>query len=115
MPKRSDHSRSQRKRGIPRGRPRPWEAYDPAWLVRLAQERVPEDLLLQDALRECTFARQEDATYWHFVGADHPNPERREWRFDRTEILKSTSDGPTSGDVAIDILEGGQIGGIEFV
>ncbi len=89
------------------GEARPgWEPYDPAWLVTLAREQLPEAPALADALESCTVARAESRAYLHFV-----DPQGPDWRFRENVALEH----PREGTVVLDVLEDGRVGGIEML
>jgi hypothetical protein len=88
-----------------------WKPYDPAWLVELAKEQLPEEAWLPAALAACTMARQESAAYIHFVKPADPDEPGSEWQVQTDLLLKH----PTEGELVLDILEGNRIGGVEFL
>jgi hypothetical protein len=88
-----------------------WKPYDPAWLVELAKEQLPEEDWLPAALAACTMAKQESAAYIHFLKPADPDEPSSEWGVQRDLTLKH----PTEGDLVLDILEGNRVGGVEFL
>ena len=88
-----------------------WKPYDPAWLIALAKEQLPDETWLPAALAACTMARQESAAYIHFVSRADPDATGSEWEAQTDLILKH----PTEGELVLDILEGNRIGGVEFL
>ena len=88
-----------------------WKPYDPAWLVQLAKEQLPEETWLPAALAACTMARQESDAYIHFVRPADPEEPGSEWQAQTDLTLKH----PTEGDLVLDVLEGNRIGGVEFL
>jgi hypothetical protein len=88
-----------------------WQAYDPEWLVHLAQEQHPDEAWLPEALRACTRAQSESSYYIYFVPSHRPNQPGSAWQFERNLTLESEE----HGDVVLDILKGNKVGGIEFV
>ena len=85
-----------------------WIDYDPAWLVALAREQLPA---LAPALSRCTRALVESKAYIYFVSGDEANQPGSEWQFDRNEFLRD----PVRGELVLDVLKDGRIGGIEFL
>ncbi len=83
-----------------------WEAYDPTWLVRLAEEQAGSDPWLANALASCTKARMTSYAMIRFV-----DPSGSDWDFDTNIILESES----HGDLVLDALKGQRIGGVEFL
>lgn len=93
--------------GIPRVRVTMDEKpYDPAWLVELARAQHPDRPALAEALARCTRAVEESRAYLRFVQADAPA-----WRFRENVRLHH----PREGTLVLDVLEGGRIGGVEFL
>ena len=88
-------------------RPRP---YDPAWIVRAAKEQRPNDEGLHAALERCTIALSIEPFYIGFVDARRPNRPGSHWQFARNIHLESTE----QGDVVLDILKSGEVGGVEL-
>ena len=89
---------------------RRWRPYDPTWLVELAREQHPDDPSLTAALRACTRAIQ-GANYVRFVSGRRANQPGAEWQFARNVTLESD----THGDLVLDVLQSGRIGGVEFL
>ena len=84
--------------------------YDPWWLVELAEEQLPEESWLSEALRKCTRASG-SPPYIHFVSACQPNKPNSEWQFDMNLSLEH----PEYGELILDILKGHRVGGVEFL
>lgn len=80
-----------------------WNPYDPSWLVKLAQERHPEELWLHEALNRCTQCLVEFEQYYYFV-------DRMEGKFAFNVVLYSEQ----HGKVVLDILEDGRVGSMEI-
>ena len=87
-----------------------WEPYDPSWLVVLAQEQQPEEEWLAQALANCISAQKPRPPYIYFVDSKNPNQPGSSWQFKRNILLQS----PTEGLIALDILKGNRVGGVEF-
>lgn len=88
-----------------------WQTYDPTWLVQLAREQLPEEPWLAEALANCTRCCRESDAYIRFVDASRPNEPGSAWQIDTSLHLES----PREGWLALDILTGRRIGGVEFV
>ena len=88
-----------------------WKPYDPAWLIDLAKEQLPEETWLPAALAACTMAKQDSTAYIHFVKAAESEEPSSEWEAQRDLTLKH----PTEGELVLDILEGNRVGGLEFM
>jgi uncharacterized protein YuzE len=81
-----------------------WRAYDPRWLVEAAKKAFPNDTALHDALARCTQATGEEPVIYF----TDPN---NDWHIARDVRLNDTP----KGDVEVDILKDGRIGGIEIL
>ena len=87
-----------------------WEPYDPTWLVELARTTRPEFPWLAGALAICTRCRVESECYVRFVNPDGANQPGAEWQFKENLFLYDL----TEGNLVVDILQDGRVGGIEF-
>lgn len=87
-----------------------WETYDPSWLVALARAQAPGEEWLAQSLRACTRAAKRNERYLYFVDPSNPNAPGAQWQFKETFILERPE-----GEVAIDILKDGCVGGVEFL
>lgn len=90
---------------------RRWRSYDPSWLVELARTQVPERPLLADALEKCTRAKYESDAYLHFVSGRRPNQPGSAWQFHENVTLED----PDQGELILDVLQDGRVGGVEFL
>lgn len=87
-----------------------WVAYDPAWLVDLARERKDHPWLAE-ALAKCRTARWESRAYVAFIDSSNANASDSPWQFQENIVLEHS----TEGDLVLDILVGGRVGGVEFL
>ena len=85
--------------------------YDPSWLVRAAKKQRPNDAGLHAALERCTIALSIEPFYIGFVDARRPNRPGSRWQFSRNILLEDTE----QGDVVLDILKSGEVGGVELL
>jgi hypothetical protein len=88
-----------------------WRAYDPSWLVAHARRQFPEQPQLAEAFAACVRARGVGGCYVRFVDSARPNQPGSQWQFDRNVTLEDTE----AGDVIVDVLKDGRIGGIELL
>lgn len=79
--------------------------YDPSWLVEAAKKQHPAETALHAALATCTQVAGDEPVLY-FV-----DPQSNDWHILRDVRL---NDLP-GGDVEIDILQDGRIGGVEFL
>ena len=70
-----------------------WEPYDPSWLVTLAQQQLPEETWLPEALAQCTTCRIESQAYIHFI-----DPSSSTWQHETCVEL----DAPVHGLIVLD-------------
>ena len=88
-----------------------WQPYDPAWLVALAREAMPDAPWLADALATCTRASQESRAYLYFADPSGANEPGSGWQLAENVVLHH----PREGDLVLDVLKDGRIGGVEFL
>lgn len=91
--------------------PNRWRSYDPTWLVSLARARHPDNPALAEALAACIRASIESEYYVRFVSAVRANRPGSKWQFDRNVLLEDSPEG----DLILDVLKDGSIGGVEFL
>jgi hypothetical protein len=87
-----------------------WETYDPTWLVELARTTRPDVPWLADVLATCVRCRVESEWYVRFVNPEGANEPEADWQFRESLLL----DDPTEGNIVLDILQDGRVGGIEY-
>lgn len=88
-----------------------WQPYDPAWLVELAREQLPDEPWLADALARCTRAAESGHAYLYFVDPADANQPGAEWQFEENLTLEHRHEGA----LILDILAGQRVGGVEFL
>ncbi|HEX2079250.1 MAG TPA: hypothetical protein VHG08_16105 [Longimicrobium sp.] len=88
-----------------------WEPYDPEWLAEWVRANRPDLPWLADALARCTRAAQGGHAYVYFVDPADANQPGAEWQLEENVML----DHPKEGTLALDVLTGRRIGGIEFL
>jgi hypothetical protein len=81
-----------------------WRDYDPTWLVDAARKNFPNDQELHRALSQCTKALGEEPVVYFADPA-------KDWHIARDVRLNDTA----KGDVEIDILKDGRVGGVEIL
>lgn len=86
-------------------------SFDPTWLVEVLQRECPEETAVIEAARRCTSFLIGKSWYVTFISSAQPNQPGAEWQFDRSVVLEDTA----YGEVVIDILKDGRIGGIELL
>ena len=88
-----------------------WEPYDPSWLVRLARAQEPDESWLPLALSHCTSCCWRGRAYVYFVDPSNANEPGADWQFKENIALYDASEG----ELLLDILRDGRVGGIEFL
>jgi hypothetical protein len=88
-----------------------WKAYDPTWLVAQSRRQFPDQPELAEAFSRCLRARGAGGAVVYFVDPARANQAGSAWQFDRNELLEDTE----FGDVVVDVLKDGRIGGIELL
>ena len=86
-----------------------WEPYDPAWLVNLACNQIPDEPWLAAALEDCRIAWRQSPAYTCFVDPTNPNEPGSKWQFETNITLED----PSEGTLVLDILKNKRIGGYE--
>jgi hypothetical protein len=89
---------------------RDWRDYDPTWLVDLAKEQHPNEPDMHTALAACTRAYG-DIPYIYFIDSKQTNKLGAEWQIGTSFSL----DHPEQGELVVDRMKDGRIGGIEFL
>lgn len=82
-----------------------FRAYDPSWLIAAARAQHPGDAALHAALERCTQVTGEEPVLY-FV-----DPTSADWHVARDVRINDTP----RGDVEIDLLKDGRVGGVEFL
>ena len=94
-----------------------WKDYDPSWLVEAARQQYPQLAWLHASLSQCTRYAIEietgeiDAYYCFVKTVGVANQPGSNWQFWTNIKLENTQHGL----IVLDVLKGGQIGGIEFI
>ena len=87
-----------------------WTDYDPGWLVRLAREQHPDKPWLADGLSRCTRGLWESRAYVYFV-----DPSRFDEPVHDEQLRQNVLLDTRKGQVVLDPLDGGVVGGAEFL
>ncbi|OGV61816.1 MAG: hypothetical protein A2283_06285 [Lentisphaerae bacterium RIFOXYA12_FULL_48_11] len=87
------------------------KAYDPSALVEQAVKQYPNDPWLADALRKCTAVVERSEYYIRFVDTSSvPELKHLAAPIKDSMFLEDTPEG----EVVLDILHNGQVGGMEL-
>jgi uncharacterized protein YuzE len=81
------------------------------WIITLIKEQEPKRTDLIEQLQNSERKEWIRQAYIRFVSGEKPNLPGSEWQFEENIVLEHD----TEGTIVLDILKGGQIGGIEFV
>jgi hypothetical protein len=87
-----------------------WQDFDPGWLVALAEDQHPEHPQIASALQACTRCQPSNQAYLTFVDPGRPQYDAP-WQFAANVWLHD----PDHGEIIIDVLTNGRIGGLEFI
>jgi uncharacterized protein YuzE len=79
------------------------------YIIKLFIEQFPEEQLILKALKDCIGGWWESKAYYYFVNSENANKPGAEWQFDKNISIEDVK-----GDIVLDILKDGRIGGIEF-
>lgn len=80
-------------------------------IIKLVEKQEPERQDLISALRNCKGGHWSSNGYYQFVNSRNPNQPGSEWQHDESVVIEQKD----KGDIVIDILKDGRIGGIEFI
>jgi len=80
-------------------------------IIKLVQEQQPDRHDLVSALRNCKGGQWTSKGYYLFVDSKNANEPGAQWQFDENIVLEQEN----NGDIVLDILKDGRIGGIEFI
>ncbi len=78
-------------------------------IIKLVQEPDRHDIV--SALQNCKGGNWTSNGYYHFVDSRNPNQPGSEWQHDESIVIEQQN----KGDIIIDLLKDGRIGGIEFI
>ena len=88
-----------------------WQPFDSSWLIALAKQQMPNEEWLVEALGQCTqVAEDSSGTYAYFFPREQAKG-NSEWDFSKNISLRD----PEFGELVLDVLNNGKIGGIEFL
>ncbi len=80
-------------------------------IIKLVQEQEPDRQDVISALRNCKGGHWSSKGYYCFVDSRNPNQPGSEWQHDECIVLEQQN----QGDIVIDLLKDGRVGGIEFI
>ncbi len=81
-------------------------------IIKLVQEQEPDRTDLISALRNCKGGQWTSNGYYSFIVSDNkPNQPGSNWQHDESIVIEQEE----KGDIVIDVLKDGRIGGIEFI
>jgi hypothetical protein len=80
-------------------------------LMRLVREQKPDRDDIVTALRNCKGGHWSSNGYYQYVSSHNPNQPGSEWQHDEYIVIEQDNEG----DIVIDLLKDGRVGGIEFI
>lgn len=87
------------------------EHIDIEYLIKLVKEQEPERQDLVSALLNCNGGHWSENGYYRFVDSKNPNQPNSDWQHEECIVLEQNE----KGNIVIDLLKNGRIGGIEFI
>ena len=88
-----------------------WEPFDPTWLADAAEAQLPGNPEIAHAIRDCHRCFKRSVAGWYFVDPSNANRPGAAWQFARNICI----DGGDYGQLVLDVLKDGRIGGVEFL
>ena len=85
--------------------------YNLDWIIELVKQQEPERHDILNGLLNCKNGVWRNNAYLQFVDSKNANQPGAEWQIDDSIVFEHK----TEGDIVIDLLKGGRIGGIEFI
>ena len=79
-------------------------------IIRLVREQEPDREDIITSLQSCKGGHWSSKGYYQFVDSRNPNQAGSEWQHDDCIVIEQENEG----DIVIDLLKDGRIGGIEF-
>jgi hypothetical protein len=80
-------------------------------IIRLVREQEPDREDIVTALQNCKSGHWSSNGYYQFVNSRNPNQPGSEWQHEECIVIEQEKEG----DIVIDLLKDGRIGGIEFI
>lgn len=80
-------------------------------IIRLVREQEPDREDIITALQNCKGGHWSSNGYYQFVNSRNPNQTGSDWQHDECIVIEQVN----QGDIVIDLLKDGRIGGIEFI
>ena len=87
------------------------EAIDLKEIIKLVEEQLPDRQDIVKALLECGNGSWTSRGYLQFVSSINANQPNAEWQHSDCIVIEQKN----RGDIVIDVLKDGRIGGIEFI
>jgi len=80
-------------------------------IIKLVEEQEPDRQDVINALQNCTDGQWTSNGYFQFVSSKNANQTNAEWQHDECLVIEQKE----KGDIVIDLLKDGRIGGNEFI
>ena len=80
-------------------------------IIKLVQEQQPGRQDVIEALQKCSGGQWARNGYFQFISSKDANQPNSEWQHDECIVIEQKD----KGDIVIDLLKDGRIGGIEFL
>ena len=80
-------------------------------IINLVRQQEPDRQDIIEALQKCSVGQWTSNGYYRFVDSKNANEPNAEWQHDECIVLEQED----KGDIVLDLLKDGRIGGIEFI
>jgi hypothetical protein len=80
-------------------------------IIKLVEEQESSRQDVIEALKNCSAGQWTSNGYFQFVSSENANQPNSEWQHDECLVIEQKD----KGDIVIDVLKDGRIGGIEFI
>ncbi|MCU7552848.1 hypothetical protein OCK74_27260 [Chitinophagaceae bacterium LB-8] len=80
-------------------------------IITLVKKQEPERADVIEALQKCSGGKWTSKGYYQFINSKNANEPGAAWQIDESIVLEQEN----KGDIVLDILKDGRIGGIEFI
>ena len=87
------------------------DSIDIEYIIKLVEEQEPDRPDLVTALWNCKGGFWTSNGYYQFVDSRNPNQPGSAWQHEDCIVIEQND----KGDIVIDLLKDGRIGGIEFI
>lgn len=80
-------------------------------IIELVKEQYPTETGIIEGLKNAPEGKWTSNAYYQFVDSSNANAPGADWQFDENIVLEKKG----KGDIVLDLLKDGRVGGIEFL